>query len=188
MERDLAAYEEAFQLVQYIRKRWPKGDKLTPSIVEKRKFLYTLFYCAVGQTGTYVTPYQSVASATLNKATLDHCFAPRVTFLAAMDQCPEKLAIREEVYKIIDFCRHTVKVTSFENGDMKYKFNPKGLPIIRIRTVDKYDRLGWVKTGVGLLQEKKGRKLVNSPFPLKHLIPDWFTAYEEKCMKEHGYL
>lgn len=188
MERNDATYEEIFQLVQHLRKRWPKGNKMTPAIVEKRKFLYTLFYNSVGQAGAYVTPYQSIASATLNKATLDHCFAPRIGFLAAMDQCPEILSNREEVYKLVDFCRHTVKVTSEENGNMKYKFNPNGLPIIRIRTVDKYDRLGWVQTGVGLLQEKRGDKLVNSPFPLKHLIPDWFTAFEEKCMRHHGYL
>ena len=87
----------------------------------------------------------------------------------------------------MDLCRITVRVTKKQNIDVKFEDTDFGLPIVRALTYNKYDNFGWVAKKCGLLQEKHDGKLVNSPFPLKQLIPDWFTAFEQKCMKEHGY-
>jgi hypothetical protein len=184
--RNKTKYDILYDTVKVANKRWKK-DK------DWRMTYSMLFYALVGNAGKVNTGYVSLAASSLKSPTPDHFFSPRAVFRAIMDQFPELLKDKERLFEIVDFCRMTVGVTSEENNKVRYSpekddEGSKGYPIITVRTIDKYDDFGWTQKGVGLLQERKGRKLVNSPFPLKHLIPDWLTAYEEKCMKLHGYL
>ena len=159
---------------------------------DHRRFHSMMFYGGVRDAGNISTPYTSLAASALEREpTPDHFLSPRLVFLAMMDQCREVLKDREKFYEMMDVCRHTVKITSEENNSVKYKPDKVGtglIPIVTARTVDKYDSFGWVDKGKGLLTERKGGKLVNKPFPLKHMIPDWLTAFEEKCMKHHGFI
>lgn len=182
IKRDLEVYSETYNWfkAKSIINKWKKSRKL-------RVFYSTHFYCSVGIAGKIVTPYMSLAASLKKGVTEDHCFSPRLVFRAMMDMCPEILFNRELFYAMMDFCRHTVKVTSGQNEQVKYDDDKNGtglIPIVYARTIDKYDDFGWIEKGAGLLQEN-GK---NSPFPLKYLVPDWFTAFEEKCMRHHGYL
>lgn len=183
IRRDMEVYEETYIWLKsrLTDKKWKKSRK-------NRVFYSTHFYCSVRLAGMITTPYMSLAASNLKKEpTPDHCFSPRLVFRAMMDICPEILRDREKFYNLIDFCRHTVKVTSAENEKVKYDDDRNGtglVPIVYTRTIDKYDDFGWIQKGVGMLKENG----VNSPFPLKHLVPDWLTVFEEKCMRHHGYL
>lgn len=185
VSRNKTKYEILYSTVKVAGKRWYK-DK------DWRTTYSMIFYGLVGNAGLIRTPYMSLAASTLNKEpTPDHCFSPRLVFRAMMDQCPEILKDRDQFYEVVDFCRHVVKVTKSENDKVKYDDDHQGcglIPIVYARTIDKYDDFGWIEKGRGLLTERKNGKLVNSPFPLKHLVPTWLTAFEEKCMKKHGYL
>jgi hypothetical protein len=173
-------YEELYDIIQVVHVKWQLGK-------EYRQFYAGLFYQCVCAAGLRKTQYQTLGAAQRLPATDDHCFSPRLVFRAAMDQCPEIIADRDEFYNLMDLCRITVRVTKKQNIDVKFEDTDFGLPIVRALTYNKYDNFGWVAKKCGLLQEKHDGKLVNSPFPLKQLIPDWFTAFEQKCMKEHGY-
>lgn len=179
--RTNVAYEETFAQMKRAVKMWNKGS-------DYQVYYSTQFYSAVRQAGNIRTPYVTLKATELKKPTPDHCFAPRLVFRAAMDQCPELLLDRESFYHLCEFSRYVVGVTKQENDMVKYKHNDVGLPLIRQLTRDKYDQFAWTEKGRGLLQEKVKNKLVNSPFPLKDIIPDWFTEFEMKCMKEQGYL
>jgi hypothetical protein len=178
--RKHVTYEKLYKFIQDAHAEWHLGK-------EYRQFYAGLFYQCVCAAGLRKTPYQTLAAAQRLPATDDHCFSPRLVFRAAMDQCPEIIADRDAFYDLIDLCRITVRVTKKQNIDVKFDDVDFGLPVVRALTRDKYDNFGWVAKKCGLLQEKKDGKLVNSPFPLKQLIPDWFTVFEQKCMKEHGY-
>jgi len=182
--RNKTKYEILFNTVRIADKKWHK-DK------DWRTTYSMLFYALVGNAGLVRTPYMSLGASKLNRnPTPDHCFSPRLVFRAMMDQCPEILKDKDRLFEVVDFCRHVVAVTKDENDKVKYDDDISGgvLPIVYARTIDKYDDFGWIEKGKGLLTERKGNKLVNCPFPLKHLIPDWLTAFEEKCMRHHGYL
>jgi hypothetical protein len=179
--RTSVAYEETFVQMRRAVKYWKKGS-------DYQIYYSTQFYSAVRMAGNINTPYMTLRAASQKKKTADHCFAPRLVFRAVMDTCPELLLDRECFDHLCEFSRHVVSVTRKENNVVKYKHNDMGLPIIRQLTRDKYDQFTWVEKGRGRLQENVNGKLVDSPFPLKDMIPDWFTEFEMKCMKEQGYL
>jgi hypothetical protein len=181
--RNKTKYDILYNTVKVAGKKW-KNDR------DWRITYSMLFYALVGNAGKVVTPYTSLAASGLKHATDDHFFSPRLVFRAMMDQFPDILNDREQVFEVVDFCRMVVKVTTEENSKVRYTTEDDvgTLPIVRVRTLDKYDDFGWIEKGKGLLQERRGNKYVNSPFPLKHLIPDWLTTFEEKCMRHHGYL
>jgi hypothetical protein len=186
IRRNKTKYDILYTTVRVADKRWTKDR-------DWRMTYSMLFYALVGNAGKVNTGYISLAASSLKNPTDDHFFSPRLVFRAMMDQFPEILKDKSRLFEIVDFCRMIVKVTGEENSRVRYSPEKDdegltGYPIVTMRTIDKYDDFGWTKKGFGLLQEKKGRKLVNSPFPLKHLIPDWLTAFEEKCMRHHGYL
>lgn len=178
--RKYVVYEELYNIIQNAHEKWTLGK-------EYRQFYSGLFYQSVYGAGLRKTSYQTLAVARGDAATDDHCFSPRLVFRAAMDQCPEIIKDRDEFYNLVDLCRITVRITKKQNIEVKFDDKEFGLPVVRKLTCDKYDTFGWVEKGRGLLQEKQDGKLVNSPFPLKYLIPDWFTAFERKCMRECGY-
>lgn len=178
--RKPVVYKKLYKFIQDAHEEWHLGK-------DYRQFYAALFYQSVCAAGLRKTSYQSLAAAQRQPATDDHCFSPRLVFRAVMDQCPEVIADRDEFYNLIDLCRITVRVSKKQNIDVKFIDTDFELPIVRALTCNKYDRFGWVEKKCGLLQEKQNGKLVNSPFPLKHLIPNWFTAFEQKCMTEYGY-
>jgi hypothetical protein len=174
MIRKLIEYEDLHHLILSSGKRWHE-PRLRPRHAN-------LFYQYIRELGTDRTPYQTLEAAHTKEVTHDHWLAPRLVLRALMEECPEILLDRDEFYNVIDLCCSTVGVTSAQNLLVKFKPNPNkfGLPIVRSLTRDKYDAFTWTHKKTGLLQHK-------NVFPLKHLIPDWFTAFEQKCMKEHGY-
>lgn len=171
-------YPRLYRNVSNAVKEWSK-DKRT------RSWYAGCFYYGVGQLGKVRTEYVSLAASQLKNPTPDHFFSPRLIFRAMMAMCPELLRDRKEFYTIVDFCRLTIDVTSDENAKVKYGQEKDDYPLVKTRTIDKYDDFGWILRKVGMLKETNGK---NSSFPLKHLIPDWLTAFEEKCMRHHGYL
>jgi hypothetical protein len=178
--RKYVVYEELYDIIQNAHAKWVLGK-------EYRQFYAGVFYQSVCAAGLRKTSYQTLAAAQGNPATDDHCFSPRLVFRAAMDQCPEIITCRDEFYNLIDLCSITVRITKKQNIEVKFDDKDGGLPAVHALTRDKYDHFGWVEKGRGLLQEKHNGCMVNSPFPLKHLIPDWFTTFEQKCMRERGY-
>jgi hypothetical protein len=178
--RKPVVYKKLYKFIQDAHEEWHLGN-------EYRQFYAGFFYQCVCATGLRKTPYQTLAAAQRQPATDDHCFSPRLVFRAAMDQCPEIIADRDEFYNLVDLCRITVRVTKKQNTEVKFEDAGCRLPIVRELTYNKYDSFGWVDKKLGLLQEKKNGVLINRPFPLRDLIPEWFTAFEQKCMKEHGY-
>ena len=181
MTRDPVVYSELYHIMKRAVKNWHKSARY-------RMVHSASFYYHVGLAGNIVTPYMTLDASLQGSTTKDHCFAPRLVFRAMMDQCPELIANKESAYQLIDLCRHTVGVTTRENSIVKFKHNPDGLPIVTELTRDKYDQFTWVKNKHGVLKENVKGKLVDSPFPLKHMIPEWLTEFEMKCMKEQGYL
>lgn len=181
MTRDPVVYSELYHNMKRAVKHWHKSERY-------RVVHSATFYYLVGLAGNIATPFMTLEASLQGSTTKDHCFAPRLVFRAVMDQCPELIANKESAYQLIDLCRHTVGVTSQENGIVKFTHNPDGLPIVTELTCNKYDQFTWVKKKHGVLKENVKGKLVNSPFPLKHMIPYWLTAFEMKCMKEQGYV
>jgi hypothetical protein len=190
VDRNLEIYEKMYYNFSPDYRDWNSKNR------KYRTFQYGQFYYSVGQLGKVASPYISenariALSDTGKLPTDDHCITPRLMYQAMMSQCPEVLLDREEFYKMVDLSRCTIQITEEQNNKVKYHFNHRGpLPKIHARTIDKYDSFGWIDKSRGsvLLTERSGDKIVKSPFPLKHLIPDWLTAFEEKCMKSHGYL
>ena len=182
--RNKTKYDILYNTVKVAGKKW-ETDR------DWRTTYAMLFYALVGNTGKVLTPYVSLEASALKSPTDDHFFSPRLVFRAMMNQFPDILRDKERVFEVVDFCRMVVKVTPEENNKVRYSTEDESgvtYPIVKIRTVDKYDTFGWTEKGKGLLRERKGKELVNSPFPLKHLVPDWLTSFEEKCMRHHGYL
>ena len=172
MDRDLTVYKELHVLMCMAGKQWHD-----PTL---RKMYANIFYQIIRELRTERTPYQTLEAAQAGKVTHDHWLAPRLVLRALMDQCPEKILDHEEFYEIIDLCCSTVGVTSAQNLQVRFKASKFGSPVVRSLTRDKYDAFTWTHKKTGVLPHK-------NVFPLKHLIPDWFTAFEQKCMKEHGY-
>jgi len=172
--RDLETYSTIYKFALMGAAEWDNP---------KQRELYTnVFYQCIRTLRKDRTPYQTLDAAHAGKVTHDHWLAPRLVLRALMEECPEMLLDRDEFYKVIDLCCSTVGVTAAQNLLVRFKSNRNkfGLPIVRFLTRDKYDAFTWTHNKTGLLPHKH-------VFPLKHLIPDWFTAFEKKCMKEHGY-
>lgn len=190
VDREMVVYRKMYEVFSPDYTRWRTEG------TAYRKMQYASFYYYVGLAGKETSPYISIGAQELLRVTGkrpvdDHCMTPRLIYQSLHDQCPEVLLDEEKFYHVVDLARITVQITNEENKQVKYKQNRRGVyPIIHARTMDKYDSMGWINKSKGsvILTERKGGKMVNSGFPLKHLIPDWLTAFEEKCMKEHGYL
>ena len=172
--RDLETYNTLYKIMLMGAAEWDNP--------KQREIYANFFYQCICTLRKDRTPYLTLDAAHTGKVTHDHWLAPRLVLRALMHERPEILLDRDEFYNVIDLCCSTVGVTSAQNLQVRFTPNKNkfGLPIVRSLTRDKYDAFTWTHKKTGLLQHK-------NVFPLKHLIPDWFTAFEMKCMKEHGY-
>jgi hypothetical protein len=172
IHRNLTRYKELHTLMRRAGKVWNNPDL--------QNMYSNFFYQEIRSLRTERTPYSTIEATRSQTVTHDHWLAPRLVLRALMEERPEVLLDADEFYAIVDLCCSTVGVTSSQNSQVKFKANKLGLPIVRKLTRDKYDGFTWLHKTTGLVDRARG-------FPLKHRIPEWVTAFEMKCMKEHGY-
>lgn len=108
-----------------------------------------------------------------DKHTDDHIFAPRLYFRALMKYQREVFSDFNLFYPHFLLCRSTVRVTGKQNTDVKYD-NNRGRIYVPSLTINKYDTItdGWFHPMHGFVDE----------FPLKDIIPEFFTQFEKDCM------
>jgi len=153
------------------RDRWNKQD------IELRKHIAGIFYNHVYSAGQNVSGYLTKEAVEKKyKTTDDHCFSPRMMCYAIMDVCPEVLDDPIEFSKLFDVCRTTVKVTQQQNNTVKFGRDSEKNIFVTVLTEEKYDSFRWFHKHNGYTDTSKG-------FPLKHLIPKFFTEYERSILR-----
>ena len=187
VERNLNKYENVYLVVQATIDKWDEHRDWRISMPAN-------FYNTVCGAGLITTGYltkEALDMQTIHdkEPTKDHFLSPRLGYYALMDKDtgnPELLKNRETLFPLVDLFRHTVGTTGKQNNNARFNPDKLGagyLPIVKRRTIDKYNHCEWYKNGEHgtLLVEEAG-------FPLNYIVPDWFTAFEEKCMRHHGYM
>jgi hypothetical protein len=157
--------EWAFESINLRLHKWDGADP------EWKNNLCEKFYHYVGGAGT-----DDVVWCTMevdDTYTLDHIFAPRLYFRALMKYHREVFSNFDLFYPHFLRCMTAVRVTAKQNTDVKYK-NYRGRIRVAALTIDKYDTItdGWFHPKHGFVDE----------FPLKHMIPEFFTQFEKDYM------
>jgi hypothetical protein len=136
-----------------------------------KETLCAKFYHYVGDAGNEDLTWSTMEVE--DKYTLDHIFAPRLYFRALMKYHPEVFTDFTLFFPHFQLCRSTVRVTSKQNTDIKFT-NTHGRIRVAALTIDKYDTItdGWFHPMHGFVDE----------FPLKHMIPEFFTQFEKDYM------
>lgn len=182
------ACEHAFNYLNSAVKEW---DTVEPNDqYYKRQLISMLFYNMVFKFGTNVSGYcENGAEKT---GTDDHWLSPRMGCHAIMNEKRELLKNYEEFREFFYLLRTTIKIDKKKNDtdDNKFKNNIETGISVKNLTIDKYDLIvdKWT-----LVEGKgKGKRMKDLDpklgFPLKHLVPDFFTAEEKKYHTPTGNL
>lgn len=187
IKRNEEDYENVFLIMRETSKKW--NDSMAWKIRIATNFYNAVGGCGLIDTGIWSKEAYEAKVVNGRNPTKDHFRATRLACYHYSDEefgDPTIFLDKDRLYPIIDVLRLTINLTGRQNTDVKYKTDKKGsgVPIITKRTIDKYDNFQWYeKTGKQFLVTDKDKG-----FPLKHTIPPEFTAFEEKCMRFHGYL
>lgn len=95
----------------------------------------------------------------------DHWFNPRILCRSIMDSNQELLHNEQAFIELFYTSATTVKVTKPQNQELKRTINKQ-------LTINKYDNYGWYFSNYGVAAH------IGEPFPLKHLVPNFYTQYE----------
>ena len=154
-----------------------------------RQVISRAFYNMVFAYGSNITGYcENGAEKELD----DHFLSPRMGCYALMNEKRELLDNYEEFRDFFHLLRLTIKILKSKNDSDEIKFvnDIKTGIVVKNLTIDKYDLIvdNWTyvegsgrKKSIQDLDPKLG-------FPLKHLIPDFFTAEERKYYTPIGRL
>jgi len=109
------------------------------------------------------------------RVTDDHYLAPRLLIRALIEIQRDILYDEKEFLKIFTLCTQTVKVTTKQNDQVKYKYHNKKLVVSEL-TINKYDKFAtWWDNKNNYFDE----------FPLKNTVPKFFTEFEKTKLKKY---
>ena len=122
----------------------------------------------------------------------DHWLSPRMGCYAIMNTKRDILDNYEEFKKFFLLLRSTIKITKSKNDTDEIKFvnDFKTGIVVKNLTIDKYDLIVDRWTLVEGIGKNKTIKDIDPKigFPLKHLIPEFFTIEEKKYHTPSGTL
>lgn len=171
--------QKLFKYIQDAANEWDDGEHV-------RTYFSALFYQHIYGMKRHFSGYTS-RDAIIGPErgnTEDHFLSPRLVFRALMDQCPDLLHDFNQFADLVRLCQTTIRITKDQNNSFDIKFRMRGeVPVIKKLTVEKYDMWGWHQDGKGFLTEYVDERLVPQKFPLKHLVPNWLTTFEEKYVR-----
>ena len=183
------ACQHAFNYLNSQVEEWDSTDGEPYDQYYKQQLISMVFYNTVFKFGSNITGYcENGAEKELD----DHFLSPRMGCYSLMNQKRELLDNYEEFRKFFYLLRYTIKIIKTKNDSDEIKFvnsEEDGI-VVKNLTIDKYDLIvdNWVyvkgkgrKRSIQDLDPKLG-------FPLKHLVPDFFTAEEKKYYTPRGNL
>lgn len=174
---ELYKYTKLFERIQNARKEWNDGE-------HARIYFSGTFYNGVYSMKNIRSGYVSRGAYDLpsKKQTHDHFLAPRLIFRGIMEEVPELIHDFDGLREVVIKSQTTVAVTKPENDSVRFDNNDGGFGI-KMLTVEKYDSFGWYHKNEGFLMEYVNGQMVPKKFPLKHMVPEWLTAFEKKYLK-----
>lgn len=168
--------QKLFQYCQDADVEWDDGEYA-------RTHFSALFYQGIYGMKRNFSGYLSKDAflASTRDTTEDHFLSPRLIFRAMME-CQRDILFDYDLFSaLVHTCRTTIRTTKAQNNSYQIKFRMNGtVPDIHALTIQKYDEWGWYQQNKGFLTEYVNGELLPQKFPLKHLVPEWLTAFERK--------
>jgi len=181
------ACEQAFK---YLNNNIEEWDTVGIDQYYYRQIISMAFYNMVYKFGSNISGYCENGSE--KNGTDDHWLSPRMGCYAMMNLKRELLDDYEEFRKFFYLLRSTIKLNKSKNDSDEIKFvnDIKNGIVVKNLTVDKYDLIVDNWTYVEGKGKRKSIQDLNPKdgFPLKSLIPEFFTAEERKYHTPIGTL
>jgi hypothetical protein len=179
----------AFKYLNDNKELWDSKGEHPDDQYYYQQIISMAFYNMVFKFGSNISGYcENGAENNLD----DHWLSPRMGCYALMNQKRELLDDYEKFKEYFMLLRSTIKIKKSTNDSSEIKFvnDVKNGITVKNLTIDKYDMIvdTWTK-----VEGKGKRKSVTDldpklGFPLKHLVPDFFTEEERKYYTPIGTL
>ena len=187
------ACRHAFDYLRTIGvKDWDNTDGSAEDIYYRRQLVSAVFYNIVFKFGSNITGYCELGAE--KNGTDDHFLSPRMGCYALMNQRRDLLENKnyDEFAKFYRLLRCTIKIKKDKNDTDEIKFvnDFKTGIIVKNLTVDKYEKIVNKWSYVNGLGKNRTLKHLDEKigFPLKHLVPEFFTNEEKKYYTPVGNL
>lgn len=183
--------EHAFEYLKTLGKTaWDKYPVGSLNRYLEHQLVTMVFYNMVYKFGSDASGYCENGSE--KTGTDDHWLSPRMGCYAIMNTKRDILDNYEEFKKFFLLLRSTIKITKSKNDTDEIKFvnDFKTGIVVKNLTIDKYDLIVDRWTLVEGIGKNKTIKDIDPKigFPLKHLIPEFFTIEEKKYHTPSGTL
>ena len=185
------ACKHAFEYLKTIgQKEWDRFPVDSYDRHTTHQLVTLVFYNLVFKFGSNVSGYCENGSE--KSGTDDHWLSPRMGCLSIMNTNREMLNNYDEFREFFLLLRSTIKINKSKNDTDEIKFinDFKTGIIVKNLTINKYDLI--VDRWTYVKGKGKNRRIKDVDpkigFPLKHLIPDFFTTEERKYYTPTGTL
>ena len=180
----------AFKFLNDNKDLWDSKGEHPDDQYYNQQLISMVFYNMVYKFGSNVT---GVCENGAEKTGLDdHWLSPRMGCDALMNKRRDLLDNYEEFRKFFMLLRTTIKLNKSKNDSKEIKFDNDVKTGITVKnlTIDKYDLI--VDNWTVVKGQRKNRTVKDLDpklgFPLKDLVPDFFTEQEKEYYKPVGTL
>jgi hypothetical protein len=182
--------QHTFWYLNSIKELWDKTDGKPNDQYYNQQIISRIFYNAAYGFGSNISGYRE--NGVLTNAPDDHWLSPRMGCYALMNQKREWLDDYEKFREYFMLLRSTIKIKKSKNDSNEIKFvnDVKNGITVKNLTINKYDMI--VDTWIYVEGTGKRKEVTDLDpklgFPLKHLVPDFFTEEERKYYTPIGTL
>ena len=174
------------QAFKYLKNNIEEWDTIGTEQYYYQQIISMAFYNMVFKFGSNISGY--CENGAEKSGTDDHWLSPRMGCYAIMNEKRELLDNYEEFKEFFYLLRSTIKLNKSKNDSDEIKFvnDIKTGIVVKNLTIDKYDLIvnSWTYVeGEGRRKSIQDLDPKNG-FPLRHLIPDFFTTEERKYYTE----
>tara|TARA_Y100000114_G_scaffold43623_1_gene39115 strand:+ start:1171 stop:1767 length:597 start_codon:yes stop_codon:yes gene_type:complete len=174
------------QAFKYLKNNIEEWDTIGTEQYYYQQIISMVFYNMVFKFGSNISGY--CENGAEKSGTDDHWLSPRMGCYAIMNEKRELLDNYEEFREFFYLLRSTIKLNKSKNDSDEIKFvnDIKTGIVVKNLTIDKYDLIvnSWTYVeGEGRRKSIQDLDPKNG-FPLRHLIPDFFTTEERKYYTE----
>lgn len=174
------------QAFKYLKNNIEEWDTIGTEQYYYQQIISMAFYNMVFKFGSNISGY--CENGAEKSGTDDHWLSPRMGCYAIMNEKRELLDNYEEFREFFYLLRSTIKLNKSKNDSDEIKFvnDIKTGIVVKNLTIDKYDLIvnSWTYVeGEGRRKSIQDLDPKNG-FPLRHLIPDFFTTEERKYYTE----
>ena len=174
------------QAFKYLKNNIEEWETIGTEQYYYQQIISMAFYNMVFKFGSNISGY--CENGAEKSGTDDHWLSPRMGCYAIMNEKRELLDNYEEFREFFYLLRSTIKLNKSKNDSDEIKFvnDIKTGIVVKNLTIDKYDLIvnSWTYVeGEGRRKSIQDLDPKNG-FPLRHLIPDFFTTEERKYYTE----